>query len=488
MKLKDIEDIIAKRDKEGIDVFRCVITLSEEDAYSLGYNTKEKWKELVDSKIDDIVQNMKPPIPKDSLEYIAAYHDKNPNQHVHLTFWNKNQKDFSKLPFMNYDKIRKALSKEVYKERLDTIYYSKKSKIEQELKTMTKDDLEKYKDGLKSKLKTCGDIELKFVDTTNEEKFIKDATKNMKLFDKIYIYDKNNPNLFTEISKLNLKYMDNKDKEKPIDELEKKYGSYLRYKNNGEKGLIYNKNTLEDTACFLKDTSKLNVAFSEEEFQKTLEEFESRQEENLDYIKEVEPDVLPSHFFSNKFKESYIPDISNEIFKLKNTLEKQMQEENKKLNFKYGYYSKETKEQIDKISNLVFNCSEDCKKEFNDYVENYLEMEKLKGTNLSSKQNYINVKLTAEKEMYNIMGNQILQFIKENIIEAKSEKWEEIKLNREERKLKFEERKNLNKMLNENVRQEQLQKYQTKQMIRGMSRAMGSANTSMSRKNKFFKT
>lgn len=482
--LSDITEYVGEKSKENIDIFKTVISLNSEDAIRLGFTSKDKWKELVDLKINQIVQNMKPPIDIKDIEYFGAFHIKEPNMHCHISFWNKNQKDFSKKPFMNYDKIRKELSKEIFKEELKVVYKNK-DEFKKLFRQEAKEDLKEYKENLKELLKIKTDVEVKQIDTSKEEKFLKDKIDNLEVGNKIYIYDKNNPNSFTEISKEFLKTTKKDDTGNIVEADDTKFGEVINFKNNGEDGILYKENTISDTACFLKNLSEIEVCDSKEEFEGILNKFNEREEYLENLLREVTPDILPEKILSNKFRESSIPIISNKLFELKNLIEKQMESEGKKMNFKYGFYSSDIKKQIDSVSTLILNASKDCKNEFNNYILNFTEIEKLKGEfNLNKKQDLLRVQRMAKDDLYEMMGNQILQFLKENIIENKKEEWQ--KLNEE----KQEEWKNKKhtidtiKEIKQKNYNESRQKNEVKDLINTLSKGIGHSNTALnSRKN-----
>ena len=114
-------DLISKRvgemSKKGIDVFKTVISLKEEDAINYGYTTRRAWKGLLELKINAIAKEYK--IPVSDLEWTASYHTEAEHFHCHLLFWDRNQNDVNKknnkMPFIRYEKIRKSLAKEVFK-------------------------------------------------------------------------------------------------------------------------------------------------------------------------------------------------------------------------------------------------------------------------------------------------------------------------------------------------------------------------------------
>ena len=173
-------------------------------------------------------------------------------------------------------------------------------------------------------------------------------------------------------------------------------------------------------------------------------------------------------------------DISNKLYDLKINIEEQMAKANKTMNFKYGFYSSDIKKQIDDVSRLILNSSKDCKNEFNKYVLNFLETEKLKGEYvLTNRKDEIRVKATAKDKMYEIMGNQILQFMKENIIENKNENWERIKEEKHEeyknKQLEYAVQNNINDKYYNELRQ----KNEVRSLMGSIAGNMGSHNTAM---------
>ena len=311
LELDDITEYVKQKTKQGTDVFKCVISLNSEDAKNLGYTSKAKWKELVELKINDIVKNAKPPIPVKDLEYIGAFHIKEPNMHCHISFWNKNQEDFTTKPFLPYGEIRKELSKEVFKETLKEVYL-KKDEYKKEFREMSKEELTKYKDDFKKLLNINKDqdIKLNFVETKDEENFINkqvDILKQMDKNAKIYIYDKNNPNNFTEISKEYFtKDMKGKNysigEEKTIDG--KTFLETINFKNHGENEILYKENSLQDTALFMFNLKEIEVVNSKDEFQKILNDFNEKEEFLDTMLAEISPDLMPKNIYSNVYRES----------------------------------------------------------------------------------------------------------------------------------------------------------------------------------------
>ena len=117
MELEDIKKYVANKTLDGVDIYKTVISLSESDAIQYGYTTKKAWKNLLLERVQEIGKEFG--IKPENLEWTASYHSKKNNPHCHLLIWNKNQNlEIQKKPFVRYKRIRKALSKSIFKLKL----------------------------------------------------------------------------------------------------------------------------------------------------------------------------------------------------------------------------------------------------------------------------------------------------------------------------------------------------------------------------------
>lgn len=117
LSLKSISERVENMSKQGIDVFKTVISLKEDDAITYGYTNRTSWKGLIEGKINEIAREYK--IPIGDLEWTASYHTESGHLHCHLLFWDRNQncenKKNKRMPFVRYKQIRKSLAKEVFR-------------------------------------------------------------------------------------------------------------------------------------------------------------------------------------------------------------------------------------------------------------------------------------------------------------------------------------------------------------------------------------
>lgn len=425
MSLKDIRRRVGDTTKHDGDVFKTIISLEGDDALEQQYNTREKWKELVEHKIEEIRKSVKPEIPLENFEYVCSFHAKEGHPHVHIDFWNnKDYENTTKKPFISYKNVRKEFAKEIFSNKLQELY-NVKNVSKKEISMLAKDELERYKKDLINAL-NLKNLELNIVDTTKEEKLIKDISNKLKVGQKIYLYDKDYPNNFTEIKKVRKWY-----ESKKFNNVKKWYKDKLEFKNNGKKGILYKENNLSDTASFLKDFNEIGIAKSSSELEKTIKDKTEEELKINNLLKEVMPEEIPERILDYKFREDNFEIISEKLQNLKeltNNFEK---------GFKYQYQMPNVKQAIDDISKLILNTSLECKEMFYNYINSEIEASKYLA-DIENSTDYERVKQRAKDTMYSKIGNQILQFIKNTKSEANTEKWRKRQEEFENKKAEYE--------------------------------------------------
>ena len=401
MELSDIKKYVASKTLNGVDIYKTVISLSESDAIQYGYTTKEAWKDLLLEKVQEIGREFD--IKPENLEWTASYHSKKSNPHCHLLFWNKNQHlELQKKPFVRYKRIRKTLSKSIFKQKLKSLY-DIKNVSKKEIANLTNEELLKYKEDLKEFYENP-DITLRIIDTDEQEKVIIDNLKNLKLDKCIYICDIENPNNFAEIRKIDT--------------------AKYEFKNCGEQSILYRKNSFLDTAEFLANFSNLKVFNYKKDLEKYIEQKNNEHIDIENNLREIMPDIFGIPVLSNKFKEQNFDIILNKITELKS------KSNNFENGYKYKYQNPEIKMYINELSKLILNTSEDCRNEFDEYIQTSINVSRIIA-DINNKKEYEKVKRIAENEMFTKIGNQILQFVKEVGFEEyirKREEWENKKI------------------------------------------------------------
>ena len=443
MELSDIKKYVASKTLNGVDIYKTVISLSESDAIQYGYTTKEAWKDLLLEKVQEIGREFD--IKPENLEWTASYHSKKSNPHCHLLLWNKNQHlELQKKPFVRYKRIRKTLSKSIFKQKLKSLY-DIKNVSKKEIANLTNEELLKYKEDLKEFYENP-DITLRIIDTDEQEKVIIDNLKNLKLDKCIYICDIENPNNFAEIRKI--------DTDK------------YEFKNCGEQSILYRKNSFLDTAEFLANFSNLKVFNYKKDLEKYIEQKNNEHIDIENKIREIMPDIFGIPVLSNKFKEQNFDIILNKITELKS------KSNNFENGYKYKYQNPEIKMYINELSKLILNTSEDCRNEFDEYIQTSINVSRIIA-DINNKKEYEKVKRIAENEMFTKIGNQILQFVKEVGFEEyirKREEWEN-------KKIQFAENQGIKKA-NEDLFIKRLESQNARKMITDIFQMLSEENIS----------
>lgn len=443
MELSDIKKYVASKTLNGVDIYKTVISLSESDAIQYGYTTKEAWKDLLLEKVQEIGREFD--IKPENLEWTASYHSKKSNPHCHLLFWNKNHHlELQKKPFVRYKRIRKTLSKSIFKQKLKSLY-DIKNVSKKEIANLTNEELLKYKEDLKEFYENP-DITLRIIDTDEQEKVIIDNLKNLKLDKYIYICDIENPNNFAEIRKIDT--------------------AKYEFKNCGEQSILYRKNSFLDTAEFLANFSNLKVFNYKKDLEKYIEQKNNEHIDIENNLREIMPDIFGIPVLSNKFKEQNFDIILNKITELKS------KSNNFENGYKYKYQNPEIKMYINELSKLILNTSEDCRNEFDEYIQTSINVSRIIA-DINNKKEYEKVKRIAENEMFTKIGNQILQFVKEVGFEEyirKREEWEN-------KKIQFAENQGIKKA-NEDLFIKRLESQNARKMITDIFQMLSEENIS----------
>lgn len=98
----------------GVNIYRGIVSLSEEDAIELGFNKKEAWVDYMNSVMNDVGNKFG--IPVTSLKWCAAVHMEQGHPHCHYTFWRTDGKVMSSYIHTSLqNEVREFLSGEMFK-------------------------------------------------------------------------------------------------------------------------------------------------------------------------------------------------------------------------------------------------------------------------------------------------------------------------------------------------------------------------------------
>lgn len=120
------------------NVWTVIISLRREDAERLGFNTGERWRDMLRSQTSLISENFH--IPMQNLKWYAAFHNESHHPHVHLMVYSTEEKQayLSKEGVM---KLRSSFAKDIFVQDLLCVY-EKQTEYRDELKLNSREVIE----------------------------------------------------------------------------------------------------------------------------------------------------------------------------------------------------------------------------------------------------------------------------------------------------------------------------------------------------------
>lgn len=119
----------------GGNVWTVIVSLRREDAERLGFNTGERWRDMLRSQTSLISENFH--IPMQNLKWYAAFHNESHHPHAHLMVYSTEEKQayLSKQGVMN---LRSAFAKDIFAQDLLCVY-EKQTEYRDELKVNSRE-------------------------------------------------------------------------------------------------------------------------------------------------------------------------------------------------------------------------------------------------------------------------------------------------------------------------------------------------------------
>ena len=114
--LSQVADEVAQH--PGV-VWLPIISLRREDAARLGYDSAERWRELLSARAVDMAKAMK--IPLNQFRWYAAFHDEGHHPHVHMVCYSADGKS-GFLSKRGIADVKSMLAKEIFQQDLIAIY------------------------------------------------------------------------------------------------------------------------------------------------------------------------------------------------------------------------------------------------------------------------------------------------------------------------------------------------------------------------------
>ena len=114
-----LEDVSRELNEYEGNVWTVIISLRREDAERLGFNSGERWRDMLRTQTETIAKNFK--IPVEDLKWYAAFHNESHHPHVHLMVYSSEQAKpyLTQKGIMN---LRSAFAKDVFADDLLSIY------------------------------------------------------------------------------------------------------------------------------------------------------------------------------------------------------------------------------------------------------------------------------------------------------------------------------------------------------------------------------
>ena len=136
-------DVSLSKISEEIDnhpgnVWGFIISLKREDAERVGYNSAEQWVYLLRSRRNVVAKEMG--ITPSNLRWVAAYHNKETNPHVHMMVWSSRPQE----PYLSREgihNIKKTLASDIFRQEHLQIY-KKQTEARDDIKASCRNRIE----------------------------------------------------------------------------------------------------------------------------------------------------------------------------------------------------------------------------------------------------------------------------------------------------------------------------------------------------------
>lgn len=136
--LKQIQSELEQH--EGV-VWRSILSLSEEDAKRLDFDSRTKWEDALRAAVPEAAAKMG--IRESNLRWVAAFHQEQGHPHVHLVIWEKEpERRKGLLSKGERIDVKKSFMKQIYAEE-QTRLFQEKTAMRDLIRDLAKGDTEK---------------------------------------------------------------------------------------------------------------------------------------------------------------------------------------------------------------------------------------------------------------------------------------------------------------------------------------------------------
>ena len=121
------------------NVWTAIISLRREDAERLGFNTGERWRDMLRSQTEALSTNLN--IPMQNLKWFAAFHNESHHPHVHLIAYSTTEGQGYLSP-KGVNALRSSFAKDIFAQDLISVY-EKQTKHRDALRTNSREVIAK---------------------------------------------------------------------------------------------------------------------------------------------------------------------------------------------------------------------------------------------------------------------------------------------------------------------------------------------------------
>ena len=150
------------------NIWTAIISLTREDAYRLGYDTIDSWRNVINANHIKLSNELK--IHPNNFRWYAAFHDEKHHPHIHLVMYSTNS-DEGYLSKQSINSIRSAFARDIFHDELLHIY-QKQILIRDSLKLVTKEQIKNRIININQNIKSNKRIDELLISISNK---LKDA-------------------------------------------------------------------------------------------------------------------------------------------------------------------------------------------------------------------------------------------------------------------------------------------------------------------------
>ena len=141
------------------NVWTMIVSLRREDAERLGFNTADRWKDMLRSQVPQLAKSLK--VSMKNLKWYAAFHNESHHPHIHLIACSivENEGYLSKS---GIEQMRSSLANDIFEQELLS-EYKEQTKNRDELKLTTKDVASEIVREINSGMYSNPELQMQFI-------------------------------------------------------------------------------------------------------------------------------------------------------------------------------------------------------------------------------------------------------------------------------------------------------------------------------------